>query len=166
MIFFKPRPYSYEQNKLRFSYIKKRYGSFLSFILTKILPYKTKRLIFLSSILAGIKNITNPDKQLLRKVNEVLEISRIDEAIALPMHYGDAIWSRLLPEGIYLKYLKYPVLQLSDLDKNHLTTTELRIIANAILNSTPVWMKYGSRRTMRNDLFELIDILPELETAQ
>lgn len=130
--------------------------------LSLVLSSKTKRLIFIATLFAGIKNITELDKRSLQKFNELLKLSEIDEAIGLPMMFGNSLWRRKLPEGIFVVYQKRAVLQLSEVDNNNLSQAQLRIVANTIINQTPGWLMYGSRRTMRVDLMQLFDILPKM----
>jgi hypothetical protein len=146
--------------------LKKKALTLICVTLGKVLPRRTKRLILISTIIGGIKNIDNPSKTLLRKINELLEVSVIDEAIALPMVFGKKMWRDKLPEDFFFYYIKKPPLDFEELDKRELKPAEVRIAANTIIKSSPGWLKYDSNRVMRSDVVNVLSSLPRiLETA-
>ena len=122
-----------------------------------ILPIKTKRLIYLSTLVAGIKNTKEPDESLVKRINKALHLSDIDEAILLPMWVGKNYWGKKLSKGIFLGHL--PKLHISDLDNKILSFAEMRVVANEIIKHTPDWMDYGSKRILRGDIIRLLETL-------
>lgn len=127
-----------------------------------VLPIRIKRLIFISTLFAGIKNITDPSDTHLHKLNDLMKLSEIDQAIGLPMCFGNWLWKKRLPEGIFLRYQKDSVLQLCEINNKELSDVEMRIIANTVINRTPAWLLYTSRRKMRDDLIQLLGVMPQL----
>lgn len=144
---------------------KNRVTRFVLSLLGRYLPRKTKRLIFLSTFFASSTNVCNPSKDLLAKMNKLLRISNIDEAIALPMLFGCRMWHSKLPDGVYLQHLKNPSVQITELKHKDLNPAELRITANTILSCSPRWLMYDSKRIMRADIVLLLSSLPELDTV-
>ena len=140
-----------EKIQLMFCYLVQRY-----------LPRKTKRLIFISTFIACASEVNNPSKEILTKINELLKVSDIDEAIGLPMLFGLQLWSKKLPEGIYLQSLKNPIVEIKELKNKTFNAAELRVTANTILSRSPKWLIYDSKRIMRNDIATMIALLPKL----
>jgi hypothetical protein len=122
-----------------------------------ILPIKTKRLVYISTLVAGIKNIKEPDEFLVKRLNKALHLCDIDEAILLPMWFGKNYWAKKLSKGIFLGQL--PKLHLSDLDNKVLSFAEMRVVANEIIKHTPEWLDYGSKRILRGDIIKLLETL-------
>lgn len=159
--------HSYESKLVDASF--KRPGIFTRYVcsfLGWLLSNKMKKLIFISTLFAGIKNITEPSDRVLRKLNQLFRISGIDEAIGLPMVFGKALWSKKLPQSVFLEYQKRPVSSLCEIDKKVLSNAEKRVVANTIINRTPHWLIYGSRHTMRSDIVELFAVLPKIECKE
>lgn len=131
-----------------------------------LLPTRTKRLIFLSTIFAGVKGINDPDVKMLNQLNTLLNLSSVDEAVALPMCFGDFLWRKRLADGIRLQHRKHAVLQLSEVNNKSLTQAEMRIVSNAIINATPCFLRYDSKTKMRADLFVLLEELPQFNCVK
>lgn len=67
----------------------------------KCLPERTKRLIFLASFSAQLKDPKEMSNELLHKLNKVLELSADDAALKFPVHLSHAIWrNRPLEPGV------------------------------------------------------------------
>jgi len=146
--------------------LKKRALKIVCTTLGKVLPRKTKRLILISTIIGGIKNIDNPSKTFLKKINELLHVSTIDEAMALPMVFGKKMWRDKLPDNFFFYYLKKPALNIDEVGHKELKPAEVRIAANTIIKSSPGWLRYDSNRVMRSDVVNVLSSLPKiLETA-
>lgn len=134
--------------------------------LGNILPRKTKRLIFISTFIACANEVTNPSKLLLTRINELLHVSNIDEAIALPMLFGCKMWKHKFPDGLHFDHLQNPKIKLSEFKNKDLNSAELRITANTILSELPKWLMYDSKRVMRADVVALISALPQLSSIR
>lgn len=128
------------------------------------LPTKTKRLIFLSSVVASIENVTNPDKELLSKLNELLCLSHEKEAINLPMYVHGILWKN------EIKSIKCPscfdgIGSVCDVKEMQLTKPQIRALSNVIINKTPPWMIYGTRKEIRDDLSIVFQNLKNIENC-
>lgn len=139
---------------------------FLCYFIKKYLPKKTKRLIFISTFIGCAKEVNNPSKEMLSKINETLKVSSVDEAIGLPMIFGLKLWNEKLPEGIYLQSLKNPIVEIKELKNKTFSSAELRVTANTILSHCPRWLVYDSKRIMRNDVTMMLTLLPKLEEVK
>lgn len=142
---------------------KKLKYKFKNLFLKFFIPSKTKRLIFISTILAAIKDINEPDEKLIHRLNNLLNIADRDKAMVLPMYFGIKFWNKKLPYGITINSLPNKHFTLKDIDNKNLTLAQLRIVGNTVIHNTPDWLRYGSRRSMRTDLLSLFSLLPKIE---
>lgn len=137
----------------------KYFGKFLSAILRK----EFKRLIFLSTLFAGIKEVSEPNKETLERLNKIFNLCDVQEAIALPICLGNNMWNKRLPDGLYLMHRPQPVLHLCDIDDDMCNDAEMRIIATTIISVTPAWLLYDSKRAMREDIVTLFKSMKSFE---
>jgi hypothetical protein len=71
-------------------------------MLDKHLPRRTKRLLFLASFFASVKDEKEPsfDDPALQKLNQLMRLSNTDSALKLPVHLSRVIWrGRTFNEG-------------------------------------------------------------------
>ncbi len=125
----------------------------LSWLLTRSLPDPIKRLIFLSSLAAYIRDLDQPDIETLKKINEIMCLSGNAEALKFPMKIHTRIWGnfdteRLSCDGINCRSLK-------NFRLVGLPRSQMRIIANRLIDYMPVWLKYKSREAIRQDIYML-----------
>lgn len=124
-----------------------------SWLLNRVLPDPIKRMIFLSSLAAYIRNLDEPDKELLQKLNEILLLSSNAEALRLPMEIHSKIWgkfdtNRLRCDGINCSNMR-------DFKLEGLPKSQMRIVANRLIDYMPSWLKYHSREGIRQDIYRL-----------
>lgn len=125
-------------------------------------PVKSKKFIFISSILALIKSIKDPDDELIAKLNEIFKIVEYPNALILPMYIKNFIWKDI-DKGVI--NLNGSNIHITDLPNLKLTEDETTIVSSFFIDKTPDWLKYASRKTMIDDVTTLInDLLPELQT--
>lgn len=111
----------------------------LSPILTKILPRRMKRLIFISSLFGKIVGSKDVPKETLAKLNKAMNLaSESDNSLVLPIKIQSVVW-----DNTYI-------------DFTNLSTDEL----DSVINSSPTWVRYDEAR---DDITELLTILPTLE---
>lgn len=136
-------------------------------VLNTLLPDRIKRMIFISSLAAHIKEVSNPDKVLIGKLNKLLELSSSDGALKLPMSAHQRIWHNLEPNTIYAstRQSDSPLTSLSELQSHRLPPQQLRIVSEQIIKFTPDWLRYGSNRQIRSDLMRLFSNMGELSTT-
>lgn len=118
-----------------------------------------KRILFLASLTGYLENVHTPTKALADRVNRLLNVSQRPNSLTVAMVYNSKIWGGFHPEpaleakGLYCKDLR------DFINSKCLSVKEIRIISNVILESTPDYLRYGSKRVMRGDLFRLITVL-------
>lgn len=135
--------------------------SFTSRALGKLLPRRMKRLIFVSSFIAHLRNTTDPDRDLLSKINKLLSLSNRDEALLLPIHLHQHIWSKVfLKEVFQEKSINFD--DISQIASFKFHKPQIRILSEEIIKVIPSWLMYGSRNQVKNDLvciFENMGVL-------
>jgi hypothetical protein len=114
-------------------------------MLDRHLSARTKRLLFLASFSAQLKDPKEINSEMLRKLNQMLELSSDDAALKLPMQLSHAIWrNRPLEPGLRLS----------------LRTQTLPGAASSIglkvIKAMPKWMRYGDDKRMQTDVEQLL----------
>lgn len=135
--------------------------SFTSRVLGKLLPRRMKRLIFVSSFIAHLRNTTDPDRDLLSKINKLLSLSNRDEALLLPIQLHQQIWSKVfLKEVFQEKSINFD--DISQIASFKFHKPQIRTLSEEIIKVIPSWLMYGSRNQVKNDLvciFENMGVL-------
>lgn len=111
-----------------------------------MLPSNMKRIMYLASLAAIVKETTVPEKALIAKLNDVLKLSTVDEnSLKLPIYLSKLIWQS---NGVFKVEI--------DTLKNCEGDDEQAIVsANRIAESTPPWFIYDSPKIMSRDLIAL-----------
>ena len=118
-----------------------------------LLPDKIKRMIFLSSLAAYIRDLQKPDKETLKKLNEILLLCSNEEALRFPIEIHSKIWGRF-----DIECLQQSGIDVSNMREFHtrgLAKSEMRIVANRFIDYMPVWLKYQSKESIRQDIYRL-----------
>lgn len=116
---------------------------FVSGVLNKKLPIKTKRQLFLVSFAALLKGATTYDKETFKKLNRVLALSESGEApLAVPAILSKIIWNGKT---------SYEVCQ-EDVTEGTFNADRITSVVANILNSMPTWLNYGSTRDIEKDI--------------
>jgi hypothetical protein len=123
--------------------IVNRIGGFLQ----RHLPNRTKRLIFLASLSARLKNTQNFDNATLTKLNQVMVLSHTESAIKLPVQLSRAIWNGRSAGEIFN----------ADLQKESLQKERLAELVANVINSMPAWLCYGEKETIEQDVSRLLN---------
>ena len=124
---------------------------FLTWFLGKVLPDSIKRMIFLSSLAAYIRDLNQPDKETLQKLNEILMLSANAEALRFPMEISSKIWGRFNTESLDgIQCGQAHAFSLKGLHKS-----QMRIVANRLIDHQPRWLKYQSKEGTRQDIYKL-----------
>lgn len=135
--------------------LRRLINTFVVMFLDNVLPNRMKRLILLSSLYAKINSVSEPDKAIALKLNQVLSLSKSHEALLFPMQLGNRLWrDSIKVECGNSKSLK--INSFSEIAIASLTRTEMRIVSDQILKTIPQWLKYGSNRQMKQDLTILL----------
>ena len=123
-------------------------------VLGAVLSPRTRKLIFLSSLAGYLQKVTNPDNEMVEKINELFSLSRDPTALKLPMQMSARIWSAFDESALLQAGINTPAL--SELSNSKLSAPQLRIISNQLINTVPCWLIYGSREAMRQDICKLL----------
>jgi hypothetical protein len=117
----------------------------LASLAERCLPERTKRLMFLASFSAQLKDPKEMNGELLHKLNVLLSLSVDDNALKLPVHLSHAIWrNRPLEPGVRLS-LKAESLQ----DRAY-------SISRKVVAAMPSWLRYGDDASMSKDVVDLL----------
>lgn len=120
-------------------------------LLGKLLPNRIKRLIFISSFIAHIKNTKNPDKHLLSKINRLFSLSRDDDAMLLPFKLQERIWHTVALKEV-LQEKSIVTDNISQVADYRFVKPQIRTLSEDIIKIIPGWLKYGSNNQIRSDL--------------
>lgn len=121
--------------------------SFTGF-LSKHLPERTKRLVFLASFSARLKGETVYDKETFSKLNQVMALVSEDSAMKLPVHLSKVIW-----HGRDVADITHADVRTS----TTLTKERLQTIATSVLEAMPKWLRYDSDPAIANDIMKLLN---------
>lgn len=115
-------------------------------LLDSQLPRRTKRLIFLASFSARMKNERQFDNDTLEKLNKLMVLSNSDSALKLPIHLSKVIWNgRTLNDICADSFAEGP-----------LSTDRVAVAAEQIVNRMPNWLRYGRRNDIVADVKKLL----------
>ena len=119
---------------------------FFSYLIRLLIPTRTKRLVFLTSLVSQLVEKHNPTQETLHKLNALMNICTLEDSMRLPVTLSDAIWSN-----------KTPVTLMVDIDST-------KISASNIINKSPRWLKYGKNEDMVKDIETILNNYKELST--
>lgn len=122
--------------------------------LDKTLPPKVKRLIFISSITGYLREIHTPESALAERLNNLMNIGNRSNALLLPIMFNSKIWCNFNPTTeLKLKGIIYK--DLIKFNNPKTSMKDLRILSNMFITNSPIFLRYGSKKMMRNDLIHL-----------
>jgi hypothetical protein len=142
----------------------KRQGVF-SMLLQKVakehFPRRFKRLIYISSILAIVKEIKEPEQSevLVNKLNDVFKIAKYPQAMMYSMYIKSMVWRDLSNEDAIL--LNEQRVLISQLQSKCLNESDCLAVGKYFNDKAPEWLKYGSERLMVNDVVILMQHLKD-----
>lgn len=117
----------------------------LANMLDRHLSERTKRLLFLASFSAQLRDPSEFNKEMLHKLNQMFELASDDAALKLPIHLSHAIWrNRPLEPGLRL------TLRTEDI------RPRVQVIGKKIITAMPKWMRYGDDKRMQNEVEQLL----------
>lgn len=115
----------------------------ISLFIRRHLPDRTKRLIFISSLIANIKTDKEFDQKTLHKLNMVMQLASNESALKLPVQLSHAIWHG---RDTFEKYN-------SAIPTDHKPEkTTIADINHRILEAMPPWLRYGDDAVIEKDL--------------
>ena len=112
------------------------------------MPRRTKRLIFLASLTALIKNTTAISHETLKRLNELMAVAQDERAMQLPVELSHGIWcGKNICE----------VCQRESLEVKTLSTAAILDIAGRIYEAMPMWLRYGRESDIQGDIIRILD---------
>lgn len=119
------------------------------------LPRRTKRLLFLASLSARVKEEPEFDNETLHKLNRLMELSNSDSALKLPIHLSRVIWQGKTIQEICGE----------EIVKGQLTPDRIQLAAQRVQSLMPSWLRYGRPEDITKDLKQLLTHRQILATA-
>lgn len=130
------------------------FSRYMQHIIKSYIPAKTKRLIYLSSLIAVLQKINNPGQlnSLQKTLSDIFKIGRHPNAIIFPMYIKSFIWTDICIETKL------------DISECSIPSRRQKIIDTIITNS-PKWLMYDNQAIVRKDVELMIDSMPNLVVA-
>lgn len=125
-------------------------------VVHRLLTWKSRRMIFLSSIYGLVMDIKDPDHVNTSQLSQALNIARNPDAIQFPMAIKSVIWYKRIPSGLMVEGRQY---QVSDIVRADLTEHVHEALVTEFLEKTPEWLRYAKTSQMRYDLECLFKLL-------
>jgi hypothetical protein len=116
-------------------------------LLDRYIPSRTKRMMFIASLSARLKDSSGLDATTRKRLNEVMAASHDEAAMQVP-----ALLSRVIWDG-------RTVYQLCDdnVAEGTLDQTRSRRIASSVVEATPSWLRYAGKDDIEKDVRMLLD---------
>lgn len=114
-----------------------------------LLTWRTRRMIFLSSLYGMVLGIKRPDHDHAAKLTQVLNIARDPQGIEFPIAIKSVIWYKRLSPTLEIEGRTY---HLRDLANPDLAEGDLERLVGGIIAKTPEWLQYAKKSQMRYDL--------------
>lgn len=130
---------------LRFSPLK----GFCLKLIYKVLSWRTRRMIFLSSLYGLAMDIQKPDISHAKKLSKVLNIAREPSSVELPMSLKSVIWKNHLTEKLDRQG---NILRVTDLNNPWLSLEDFDALATSIVKNMPEWLKYAKDSQIKYDI--------------
>lgn len=110
-------------------------------------PERTKRLIFLASFSARLRDQDSFDRETVHKLNEVMALASNEQSINLPVHLSKVIWRDRVIHDLATK----DVLSTPNFSKEG-----LQDLVERVLEAMPAWLRYAEGK-MREDIVRLLN---------
>ncbi len=118
-------------------------------MLDRYLPSRTKRLMFLASLSARLKDSSSLDGATLSRLNEVMNLSAShnEKGMQVPVILSRAIWDG---KTVY---------QLCDdyVSEGKLDQQRVHRIASKVVDASPSWLHYAGKDVIERDVQTLLD---------
>jgi len=121
------------------------------------IPNKFKRMVFLTSLLAMLRDTRSGDERILKHVNHFLCLAHDDRSMNLPLYTHRWIWKGISSGDAII--LNAGSVQLKEILSSKLTTDDYHTIVDYFLKTCPAWMVYSDRKTIYHDVRAMIHIL-------
>ena len=127
--------------------------NFLVTSVIKCLDSRMKRLVYITSLAAVIRNNKDLDNQILDKMNSVLNLANAElKSLKLPALVCDKIWTNQSVIEDDIKYLK----------ENNTSSKSCIDKVKNIINHTPKWLIYDTEEKVLDDIVNLFCLHKEV----
>lgn len=133
----------------------KRFKSRALRVLFHILPSRTKRVLFISSLSGKVTGQRELDRNVRLRLLGAFSLCNDPDAIALPVAYNEKIWANRPIDSLVEKVLS----------SEELDVVELTRIARQIVAMMPCWLVYGQTMHIVQEVRELLSQRNELFTV-
>lgn len=129
--------------------------------LEKRLPRRIKRLIFISTIMALVKKIQEPNMELISQLNNIFQVTREPQAFLMPMKIKNVVWKNSKDKQLDCPHSgTQSITEL--LSRNH-DSDDYLAIGQFFAKNAPPWIRYGAEDLMSEDASLLIKQLKKLD---
>ena len=135
---------------------KSKLETIVTLFLSKIFSPRVKRMIFLSSFLAYVQGTNHPDKELLVKLNKLLKLAQLDDALMAPSMRNQKILGATLLRDEPLGNSGIMLKELDQIQDYKIFVSQARKISDSVIKNAPEWLRYGSNKQIRSDLITLL----------
>lgn len=122
----------------------------------KLLSWRTRRMIFLSSLYGLVMDIQKPDISHAKKLSKVLNIAREPSSVELPMSLKSVIWNKRLTEKLDHQG---NILRFTDLNKPWLSLEDFDTLATSIVKNMPEWLRYAKDSQIKYDIHCMVKMM-------
>lgn len=123
-------------------------------LIIKHMSWRMKRLIFVSSAFAVLKQISDPNDVAARKLNEILALAHKQDSCGFAMLIKDLIWKDLGTEPIQIYGQS---LSIADISKRQFSEKERKAIGEYFVSKVPSFLRYGSDNLMSNEVAHMVE---------
>lgn len=117
--------------------------------LERHLPNRTKRLIFITSLGARMKNTETFDNATLHKLNQVMTLSSNESALKLPVQLSRAIWRGKSSYEIFNADVQETI-----------KAARIKEMAVRAIKAMPAWLRYDRDENIEKDVVQLLSNSP------
>lgn len=130
-------------------------------LIGKMLPDHMKRAIFVSTFVAHIKDCKNPDKELMNKINTLLNLTQDDITLFAPMKMHSRIWDKVELKEIFIGK-NIQIDDIHQIAEYKFIKNQVRLVSEELVKKTPRWLRYSSNTQMRSDLMKIFNNMENL----
>lgn len=120
----------------------------ISYFSIKVIPERTRRLVFLASLAVYVNELETFNNETLRKLNTVMNLCNEDSAMELPIYLSHSIWKGKTAYDIFNDQIEI----IQNLDKDR-----IRDMSVHAANSMPEWLQYGTSTEIIRDVEKLLN---------
>ena len=135
---------------------------FLQYFAKRLLSWKTRRLIFLSSLYGAVCQVKHVDEANAERLVKALNIAKTADSIVLPVAVKSVIWSHRVESGIFVEDRH---LSIQDLCSDQIQEADREALARWIVKKMPLWLRYAKSSQMLYDVKRLAEVTRSVQLA-